>query len=115
MQNPSTARRPAAWLLVLATALTGLTWTGVSLAASAPSQKGQQTTAATPRHLPSKRPAAHPIATTAKAKPPSAQPKTHRKTPVNTRLAAKSKTAKRAHPTATKPAKSLANNPKHAA
>jgi hypothetical protein len=114
MTDPSTARRPALLLLALATALAGVTRTGVSLAAS-PSSKGHQTTATTPHHAAVQRTPAHSLATTPKAKHPGALAKTQPKTPVNTRVAAKSKVATRAHRAASKPAKSMAKNPKHAA
>ena len=115
MTNPSAARRPATLLLVLATLLVSVTRAGESLAAPSPSPKAHRSITATPRQAPPARSAAHPHATTAKAKQPGALAKGHRKAPATTRLAAKSKTPKRAHQRPTKPAKSVAKNPKHSA
>jgi hypothetical protein len=105
-------------LVVVVTALFGMTLTGVSFAASAPSlpHKSQPTTK--PRATP--RPSAHANATTPKSKPkakPTAlqHPIQHRKAPTKTRVAAKSKTPTRAHQPPRKPSKLATKQTKHAA
>jgi hypothetical protein len=129
MTNPSQAQSPSTrplaplphqrsrrLLLVLATALSAMTLSGVSLAASSPSPKAHQASKAPARHAaPAQRSKTHPSATSPKSKQPQALHQTQRKTPAKARLAAKSKAPKRAHQSPGKPAKLTAKNPKPAA
>jgi len=125
---PKSARRRSqkrgrVLLQVLLTVLAGVTLTGVSLAALSPSHKGHEPSSTSARRpsvhgsadhsTPPKagtRAAAHPtaLATPSPAKHPVELHKTQQKSPHHARLAAKPKAPKRAHQTASKPAKPAA-------
>jgi len=125
---PLPQKRGRRLLLVLVTALSGVSLSSVSLAASSQPHQKHETVSAPPRQAASQRPpakkaaakpgshageraAAH--ATPSKSKRPEAlQPTTHRKAPVNARTASKSKTPKRTHQSASKPTKTAAKQPK---
>jgi len=108
MTYPSSARP---LLLVLVTILLSVTVSSVSLAASSAPHHGPEKLGAGPRHAPLHRSPTRETATAAKSKQPPAQPKTHRKTPVNARVATKSKAQKNAPKAPTQVAKPM---PKHA-
>jgi len=118
MTHPSTARRPATWLLVLAIVLSGVTRTGLSLATSSQSHEGpkaHKAPATAPGHAALRHGPAQPNTATPKAKHAALPAKAARKTPTNTRVAAKSKVTKQPHKAASKPPQSVAKNSKHAA
>lgn len=118
---PRPHKRGRRLLLVLVTALSGVSLSGVSLAASSqPLQQKHETVSQRPRHAPSSRPPAQKAAsnrsahagprpaaraTTPKSKRPEAQRPTHRKAPANARIAAKSKAPKRPHQSPSRQAK----------
>jgi hypothetical protein len=109
---PLPYKRGRRLLLVLVTALVGVTLSHVSLAAAPASRKAHQTSNAPARHAPLQRAKAHPSATPSKSKRPQALHQTQRKTPTHARLA---KSKGQAHPGRGKPAKLAAKNSKPAA
>jgi hypothetical protein len=108
---PLLRKRGRRLLLVFVTSLSAVTLSGVSLAASSPSEKAHQASSASPRQAPVQRSKARPRTSSPESKP-QALHKTHRKAPIHARLAAKSKPSKPIHKARSKPAKSVARNPK---
>ena len=111
-QSPNRARR---LLLVVVTALSGMTLTHSSFAASTQPHKTHSTVGSPAHHAPAPRPAARPTKAAAKSKHAQAQAKTQRKAPAKTRVAAKSKTEPRAHQTPRKPTRVATKKTKQAA
>jgi hypothetical protein len=109
--------RARRFLLVIVSALSTITLTSLSFAAPTPSPKGHPAGAASTHHAAVHAASTHPNAPTHKAKHPQAKREIQRKTPVNARLATKSKAEPkaRAQRTPRKPTRLASKKTKHVA